>query len=360
MSLLNRYLTKAFVRYFLLTFFTLTGLFVLVALFENMRLFMKYDASFSDGLTMVVGQIPWIATQTLPLSALMGALIALTIMAKNGELTVLRSAGLPLYRLSLPLLLCGAFVALGTYSLQEWVAPHTNAIVREVKQVAIKGRRAETMSHSTDVWFRSGEAFVHAELITGDRRLIKGIEIYEVSNGEIPRTIFAKEAKWTERGWILEGVSIVATSGEMAWRRAEEEELTYSLAPDPEDIYISRNEPAEMNMKELGKTIKSRRAQALSVTNLEVDFWAKSALPFSAILMTLIAVPFASRVSGRGGLWGAVTRGIGFGLLFFLLFMFSTSIGKTGSLSPPVAAWLPNVIFTILALYLLLKAEKAR
>ncbi|PLX44368.1 MAG: LPS export ABC transporter permease LptG [Deltaproteobacteria bacterium] len=360
MSLLSRYLTKAFLRNFLLTFFTLTGLFVLVALFENMRLFFKYDATFAEGLTMVAGQIPWIATQTLPLSALMGALIALTIMAKNGELTVLRSAGLPLYRLAFPLLLCGTLVAAGTYALQEWVAPHTNALVRQVKQVSIKGRAAETMTRSTDVWFKAGDAFVHADLITGDRLAMKGIEIYEVSNGELPRSIFADDARWSGDQWILDGVFIVARSGDMAWKRAGVGDMPYPLAPNPDDIYISRNEPAEMNMNELGKTIKSRRAQALGVTNLEVDYWAKSALPFSAILMTLIAVPFASRVSGRSGLWGAVTRGIGFGLLFFLTFMFSTSIGKTGSLPPSVAAWLPNVSFAIFAIYLMFRAEKAR
>ena len=360
MTLLTRYVTTSFIRYFILSLLSVSGLFLLVELFESLRIFMEYETSFSDGFMMIAAKLPWIATQTLPLSALMGALIALSLMARSGELTVLRSAGIPLTKLAMPLLFCGIFIAAFTYLLQEQVVPHASSLSREIKNVRIRGRVAEKMLRSSDVWFRSGDAFVHADLITGDRRGMKNVQIYEVKDSSVPRTILAPEAVWEDGRWLLLDALEVNTGVRGRWKMEEREGMPYPLAPPPEEIYISRNMTTEQNMAELKKTIKSQRAQALNVTNIEVDFWAKTSLPFSCILMPLIAVPFASRVSGREGLWGAVSKGIGVGLLYYLLFMLSTSIGRTGSIPPPIAAWLPNVVFAALCIHLLVKAEKGR
>ena len=89
------------------------------------------------------------------------------------------------------------------------------------------------------------------------------------------------------------------------------------------------------------------------VVPYRVALHRKIAFPFVALVMTLIAIPFAVTTGRRGALFG-----IGLGLLLAISYWGLSAvfgaIGGAGLLSPPLAAWAPNVLFVSAASYLLL------
>ncbi len=360
MKLLTRHISKSFTKYFFLSFSALFGISLMVTIFENLRTFIRFKSPLADASLMIAAQTPWLATQVMPLSALLGALIAVAMMSRNGELTILRAAGIPIRRLALPLLIGGIIISGTNYFLQEQVVPASNALHRETWFVKIRGRSPEKLMRSNDVWFRSGNAFVHADIVTGDNKEILGVRIFEVEGNELQKAISAKKALWEKGGWTLHDLTLVDLTGKDGWATQELANLNYPIAPPPEDIYITRDRPDELSMSQLRRSINSQKIQGLAVNDMEVDFWAKTAIPFASILMVLLAVPFAARVSKRAGMWGAVAKGIGIGLLYYLVTMLGISLARTQALPPYVAAWLPNSIVGAIALYLLARSETSR
>jgi lipopolysaccharide export LptBFGC system permease protein LptF len=90
-----------------------------------------------------------------------------------------------------------------------------------------------------------------------------------------------------------------------------------------------------------------------NVSQLRMAYWDKSARAAVPLVMVLIGLPFAFRVGRRGSLYG-----IGVALLLVLVYWAAFAVfgalGQQALLPPQVAAWAPNVLFSLVGLYLML------
>ena len=357
MKLIHRYLLGSFFRIFSLAAAAFLAIFLLVTVFESLRTVLKYDASFGNTLLFLVAQTPWMLTQAAPLAALLGSLVTLTLMARNGELTALRAAGMPLRRIAAPLAMGGLLIMVGTFWLQETVVPPASRLAREIRDVRIKKRAGQTLLRVQDVWLRSGRAMVRVDRVLPEEKRMTGITVFERDGAAVRRRLRAEEAVWNGAGWELHNVRTIVFPDSGPWQESSLATLAYPLAPRLEEITVSQGKSEEWNMATLGKRIKSHRAQGLSVTNLEVDLWAKTSIPFTCFLLPLLAVPFSIRSSRRTGLWGGVAAGILIGLVYILVVLFGISLGRTGTMPPWLAAWAGNIVFLVLTIYLFRRAE---
>ena len=138
----------------------------------------------------------------------------------------------------------------------------------------------------------------------------------------------------------------------------EGKQLDTLINLDPNDFNIRLNTVETMNFFELNNYINEERMKGSKnlVFHL-IEKHKRMAFPFATIILTLIAVAFASR-KVRGG----VGLHLGVGLLIsfsYILFMqVSTTFATNGDLSPVIAVWIPNFIYIGLAAYLLSKAPK--
>ncbi|TLM99079.1 LPS export ABC transporter permease LptG, partial [bacterium] len=333
MRIMSRYLGVSFLKNSLLTLAALVGLIALFSVFESLYLFFRYNPSFSLYLKMIAARIPWMAVQAMPVSLLIGAMSTLSVMSKNGEITALRASGIPVRKIAAPFFFVALLACALAFFLQETVVPDAYSHHRELRDVKIMAKPVEKLLRSTNVWLKKGNALVNAKWVAPDKMSMKDVKVFELEESRIIRSIAAPEAKWEGGGWVLYGIeqNILTPSG---WESSEKERLAYPVGPTPEDIYISRDEPAEMQMGELRLTIDSLKAQGLSTTGLEVDWWAKTSTPFFGLVLTLVAIPFAVRITKRTGLWGAIAKGIGIGLSFYLVHMLGISLGRTGAIPP--------------------------
>jgi lipopolysaccharide export LptBFGC system permease protein LptF len=111
--------------------------------------------------------------------------------------------------------------------------------------------------------------------------------------------------------------------------------------------------PAQMNAAELRRYIRDVEALGYGTLRDRVDLAAKAAFPFTAVIMTLLGLPFAFSMGKRGTLVG-----IGIGIVIAMVYWVSIgifkSLGNVGFLSVFLAAWGPNLIFGLGGAYLLL------
>ena len=128
-------------------------------------------------------------------------------------------------------------------------------------------------------------------------------------------------------------------------RTADLEPPTYFLAETPD--------ADRMTYSQLKRYIRELQASGFDVVGYGVQLERKLSFPFVAVIMTLIAVPFAVTTGRRGALYG-----VGVGIVLAMLYWGATSVfgalGTAAVLPAILAAWAPNLLFAAGAAYLLL------
>ena len=131
-----------------------------------------------------------------------------------------------------------------------------------------------------------------------------------------------------------------------------------SLAIKKTDLYTIKEDFEEMDLYELNDYISSEKKKgSIAYKKYEIEKHKRLAGPVAIIILTFIGVALSSR-KVRGGIGMHLGVGIGLTFSYILLLQMSTVFSTMGSLSPLVAAWIPNIIYFFIGVYLLYKAPK--
>ncbi|HEB62337.1 MAG TPA: LptF/LptG family permease [Bacteroidetes bacterium] len=126
----------------------------------------------------------------------------------------------------------------------------------------------------------------------------------------------------------------------------------------PNDFVHYENLPLLMTSSEMRDYIEYERQKGLSTaTKLVVELQRRNADPISILFLTIIGFAIASRKSREGMGWN-LALGVGIGSLYVLASKFSITFANSIDINPILAVWLPNIIFGIVAIILLLKGQK--
>ena len=131
-----------------------------------------------------------------------------------------------------------------------------------------------------------------------------------------------------------------------------------TLAITPKDFYQDKRNVETMNFFQLNNFIKQEKIKGSDeVPFFQVEKHKRIAYPFSAIILTLIGVSLSSRKT-RGGIGLHLGIGISLSFIYIMSMQVTTTFATNGNLPPFIAVWIPNIIFSGIALFLIYKAPK--
>jgi LPS export ABC transporter permease LptG len=299
----------------------------------------------------------------LPVAVLLGTLITIAILTKNSELVVMKACGISLYRVALPMFVTAAIVGGLVFAMEETFLGPSNRRAEEIRHV-IRGGSPETFDVLHRRWLigSRGEIY-HYQWFDPTSHQISGLSIYEFSDGMewITRWSYIHLATWTpaddggpfdvwkvESGWtreLDEQGNIVSYTPFTLDTRQRLETANYFGAEQPDARF--------MGYTALRDYTTVLAASGFDVLQPQVAAARKLAFPFVAIVMTLLAVPFAVTI-GRSGAMGGIGVGIALAITYWIVISIFAALGTGGALSPILAAWAPNLLFASAAAYLLL------
>jgi lipopolysaccharide export system permease protein len=126
----------------------------------------------------------------------------------------------------------------------------------------------------------------------------------------------------------------------------------------PTDLYKMKEDFEEMNFFELRDHIQSMKEKGSEgVKAYQVEMHTRMSAPAAVIILTLIGAALSSR-KVRGGIGMHLGIGITIAFSYILFMQISKSFAISGGLSPALAAWIPNIIFAVLGIFLLKRAPK--
>jgi LPS export ABC transporter permease LptG len=314
----------------------------------------------------MLGTYFWFATPqyiyyVIPLSVLVATLVTIGLLTKNSELIVMQACGISLYRVAAPMVVGALLAGAILFVLEESVLGPSNRSAEAIRHV-IRGGSPHTFDVLHRRWIvgSSGQIY-HYDYFDPRTREISGLSIYEFN----PRMERIERRTHAERA-VYDGV---APGGQDEWRAAKgwtrefsDDGETRLFAPferkqaviEP-PAYFATQQPDErfMSYSQLREYTAKLRSSGFDVSGQQVALERKISFPFVAIVMTLIAVPFAVTTGRRGAMYG-IGVGIVLALAYWVTISVFAALGTGGLVAPALAAWAPNLLFGAAAGYLLL------
>jgi len=387
MRILDKYLIRQFCFVLLFSLIAFWVIFLIVDLVENLDKFIDRHTTFLVVIKYYLFYTPYIVVLALPVAMLLSCLFSLGQMAKHTELTAMKSAGISLYRILFPLFVLSFAISVLTLIVGESVIPFTYQKMMDVKTVEIEKGKRDVDLLLQDV-FVQGSGGIIFHLASYDTKAKTGTDVLvqRFEDNRIKEEIQARKVRWNANGWLFEnGVemvfsdSLVATPAFDSVSRSDtsspppqpkermvtgiekyeafDKLLRLDLKIKPETLTKRQKKPDEMGYFELAQYVKVKERSGQLVAKEATDLNLKISFPLVNFIIVLFGAPIAANPK-RSGL------AIGFAISLFIAFVYYTlirmaqSFGYSEKLPPLLAAWITNILFTILGVVLLIKAKK--
>jgi LPS export ABC transporter permease LptF len=366
--ILDRYVTREYLRVFALGVAGLLGIFYVSTFLDLADKLFRGAATTTTLLAYFFFQTPQFVYFVTPMAVLVATLVTVGAMARSHELLVMRACGVSLYRTTLPLVLLAAAAGGALYLMEERVLAAANrradALNRAIRgwpprSTAI-GRRWIVGRHGDlyhfDFFEPSVTQFARLRLYHLDTEAWRLRALTYAEHADTATVGADGSSTWvTRRGWRREMAGTPGGRDQTLRYEAFDERPVVFDAPDyfENDTPDARGDVPDaelMNYAELEAYIGKLRASGSDVVPYVVALKRKVAFPFVTIVMTLLAVPFAVTTGSRGALYG-VGLGVALALLYWTALSLFGALGAGGVLDPTLAAWAPNLLFGAAALY---------
>ena len=363
--ILDEYILREFATMFFLVLAGFVLLIIVFTFFDLVGDILRNHIALSIVGDYLLNLTPSMIYQIAPLAVLIASLVTFGVMNRNSEIVAIKATGISLYRLMIPIVTVAAALAVTLFLFDQYYLPQANRRQEALRNV-IKGRPPQTYLHPEQTWMMGqkpqpgepGRIFYY-EFFDRDRNEFANLSVFEFDPAtfQLTRRIFSKRAAWDadaggwvfENGWVrdIQGASV---TDYRAFLRTSFPEIR--ATPDyfkKEDL-----ESQEMNFGQLDRYIRDLQQSGFDTKRLSVALWHKLSYPLIAVVMALLAIPFALSM-GRHGSMAGLAVAIAVALAYFVVDNLFGAMGNVNYLPAAMAAWSADVLFGLVGGYLLLR-----
>ena len=314
----------------------------------------KFGIPFKVAFIMILLNLPSVIVMTIPMGVLLATVMTLNRLSLSSEITVMRACGIGLNRIAKPIFIFAILMSLSSFFINETVVP---VMTRQSKDLALWALGQKNIPEGK-------ENFVFKEINDNGtlkrlfyvgfckKKTLYNVTVLDNAKDDTIQVLQARQGKTSPDGWVFEkgAAYTIANSGQVL-NTTLFDTSTVKIGLDLSKE-LNKNTAKEMNFTKLAKYLVSTNISDVDRRIYTIELFDKIALPITTIVFVLVGVPLAitpPRVR--------YNRGFLFSILiifaYYVVRALSISFGEAGSMTPFIAAWLPNIILTIwgIALY---------
>ncbi len=359
MGTLDRYIARQFASTFAVCLSALLLIWLLMDLSDKITEFRDSQNLLVTIAKFYSARSPAVFLLLLPFSLLLSLLYSLGKLSGNREIIAMIQAGRGILRITSPLMLAGLFFSLLSLGLNFHWAPIAEGSVDDILDEA-RGKKATAATNviyynpaKRRLWmigafpanYEMGEPLLNVEITTTR------------ADETLESRITAKRAFWdrSTREWTLEN-PIIGTyqAGRPPDFQSPATNVKFnSWSETPWQLIKPGLSPADLGIPDLSSWLAAneRNKQFADPAPYLTQWHYRWALPFACLVTVLLATPLAIHFSRRGS-GGGIFLAVVLSALMLLVSSVSLAMGEAGTLRPAHAAWLPNLVFSLLGLYL--------
>lgn len=302
--------------------------------------------------------IPYFSNLFSPLFVFIAVIFFTSKLAENSEIIAMMSTGLSFRRLLRPYMISAAIIAVMTYGMGAYVIPRGN-VTRLDFEDKYKKKKKQEYVRNVQVEVDSG-VIAYMERYENYNKTAYRFSLDKFEDKKLVSHLTARSATYdttTVHKWTLKNYMIREMDG-MKETITKGDRLDSIIKMEPRDFLIMKGQQETMTSSELSDYIaRQKRRGFANIKEFEIEYHKRIAMSFASFILTIIGVSLSSRkVKGGMGMY----LGVGLGLSFsYILFQtVSATFAINGNASPFLAVWVPNIVYTFIAIYLYRKAPK--
>ena len=302
--------------------------------------------------------IPYFSNLFSPLFVFISVIFFTSKLAENSEIIAMMSTGLSFKRLLRPYMISAAIIAIMTYGMGAYVI-HKGNVTRLNFEDRYKKKKKQEYVRNVQVEVDSG-VIAYMERYENYNKTAYRFSLDKFVDKKLVSHLTARSATYdttTVHKWTLKNYMIREMDG-MKETITKGDRLDSIIKMEPQDFLIMKGQQETMTSTELSEYIaRQKRRGFANIKEFEIEYHKRIAMSFASFILTVIGVALSSRkVKGGMGMY----LGVGLGLSFsYILFQtVSATFAINGNASPILAVWIPNILYTFIAIYLYRKAPK--
>ncbi len=371
LKLIDRYILKKFLGTFVFSITLILLIFIVFDIKDKVSAFVTNKIPIQEIITdYYLMFIPYYGNFFSPLFTFISVIFFTSKMANRTEFVAIFSSGTSFRRIIRPYLI-GAFIIAGTsLVLNHFILPKATKIKIGFED---KWINKNYNSEANNLHIKIGPTTI-LYLESYDNKENKAIKvtIEEVLNNRQTYFLQAESMKWDKRKkqWkMLNGCERKITEQERLDTIQNQKpvfkqtntfftEKFVKIDFKPSDMWRNESKVEVMSYFELKKyIIREKLKGANQVELFEVEQYRRTSFPFATFILTIIGVSIASR-KVRGGVGLQIALGLLLSCVYIMLMYIFNTIATTGFAPPLLAVWIPNIIFSIVALYFYKTAQQ--
>jgi lipopolysaccharide export system permease protein len=350
-SILDLYMAAGFLRMFFVSLAVVTSLYVIVDFFERIGTLLSAGAPVWTVVSYFFYKAPLLISRVIGFATLFSTLFCLGMLARTQEITAIRSSGISVQRIALPLLILALAICGITFVWNEMLVPAFAHNAQTIYRTEIRQKQQQSLFGTRDIWIRGEASFINIDNFDPRSSTLENVTVFLLNRDFSLRALVEiPKAQWNKDGWQADQGTEwnMLADGKMTRQQTR---AALPMTETPADLRLLARDAEEFSFFDLQKQIADMKSKGIDTTVYEVDLQTKLALPFISPLMVLLALPFAIKrqMGGSVSLSFGIAMLIGFS--YWVLAAFCFSLGHSGALASWVSAWLPNAIFLLIALY---------
>ncbi|WP_300340279.1 LptF/LptG family permease [Fusobacterium sp.] len=359
MKILDRYISKNFIKAFFLSLMAFMGIFIVSQLFRVVKYLSDGRFSVSDAGYYIVTLLPRIFIDVAPLAVLLGSMMTISTMASNLEIISLKTSGIKFKRIILFPIVISAIISGVVFYVNDTLYPTSLKINRDLRRGEVEDRVAPVEKRNA---FLRGENSNYIYLMQKVNRVTgfaENIEIVDLNKefNKIERIVTAHEGRYnfSKSVWTLKDATIYyGDEGKKSKVVKYFRDDKYN--DNPEHFITLSVEPRTLSIKELKKTIREMKSIGGDTRELLVELGNRYSFPFASFVISFLGLALGGRyVRGTSAVSLGVCVLLGYG--YYVVQASFEALSANGFLNPFIGGWIPNIIFLGVGIYLLNKAE---
>lgn len=350
MTHLDRYILKQVIEMFIMGVLVFTSIIFASDTFITLiKQISMYGIPFKYAILMIILHLPEVFVMTIPMGVLLATVMTLNGLSLNSEITVMRACGIGLNRIAKPIFVFAIVMSCVSFVINETVVPFSTRLSTKLAGVAFSQKNVPEGKQNFTFKETKEEGLLKRLFYVGDSTdgVLHNITVLDASKEDTIQILQAREGATTPGGWKFRKGAIytVTDSGKtLDTTLFDNTDVKFGMDLSKE---LDKNLANQHNFIQLCKVLS--KSDVDDRQELEISLFDKIALPITTIVLVLIGVPLAitpPRVR--------YNRGFLFSILiifaYYLVRALSISFGEAGSLTPALAAFMPDIILTIAGL----------
>ena len=360
MKRIDRYIISKFLGTYFFSIVLIISIGVVFDFNENIDRFTESQAPWrAIVFQYYLNFIPYYANLFSALFVFISVIFFTTKMADRSEIIAMISAGISRRRLMVPYMISAAIIAALTFYLGAEVIPRSSVKRLAFENTYKKRNKNPTYAEKVQLQVDTG-VVAYMEHFDGVSKTGIHFSLDKFENKKLVSHLSANQAVYDTLSdvryqWHLREVTIRELRG-MREKITHFDRLDSIIKIEPQDFLFIRNQQETMTNAALKEYIEKQRNRGSgNLSIFEVEYYKRYASPCAAFILSTIGMSLSSR-KRKGGMGFSLGIGIALSATYILLQGVSATFSTNAGMHPALAAWMPNILYTLIAIYLYRKS----